>query len=76
MLPKERYSREEMDVAFSYVQDSEHWKNPLTALIPNEMLDVVEQAVIYFTGSVVFVTPLDEHCSMVEAAGYFLTIGA
>ena len=77
LLPKEEFSVEEMNEAFKYVQDTEHWKNPIYALVPSDMLRVVEKAIVYYTGSWPEVYPTDDlDAFIVEADGYFIAIGA
>jgi len=71
------YTQEQLEVAFRVVQNPEHWKNPVRAIIPATQLEVTKAAIIHFTGSTAVVTPCPNGTQVqVEAAGYYAAIGA
>jgi hypothetical protein len=47
-----RYSQAELRAAFSLVEDTDNWKNPIDAWIDASLWPIVREAVIHFTGSV------------------------
>jgi hypothetical protein len=71
-----RYPVEQMDKAFKLVQNKEHWKNPINAVIAAKDRDVVDEAIIYYTGSVGAFTPMKGGKLRVRADGYYIAIGA
>jgi len=47
------YTQEELQAAFTKVQDKEHWKNPINAVVDaSENLHLIREAVIHFTATV------------------------
>lgn len=45
------YTHEQLDEAFRQVQDADHWKNPIDAVVDRSMWDVLAVAIPYFTGT-------------------------
>ncbi len=61
---------------FALVQDKANWKNPINAFVPSTIdLDAVRDAVVHFTGSVPTFT-MTRGGWIVQADGYYKTIGA
>lgn len=85
-----RYSHAELKAAFERVEDRTNWKNPIVgALIPAAERDVTEQAVIFFAGCrpTFRAAKRTDHDGrngqkakrgdlLVDAAGYYLAVGA
>lgn len=70
------YFVSELRVAFDKVQNKDHWKNPIDAVILTKDIKITEAAIIHYTGSVPTFTRVDGNNTRVKAAGYFATIGA
>jgi hypothetical protein len=74
-----KYSQAVLTAAFEMVEDSTNWKNPIDATVKlNEGdFDVIQEAVIHFTGSVprFSVVNKKEGLYRVQAAGYYEAIG-
>jgi hypothetical protein len=71
----EGYSRNQLKVAFEKVQNKDNWKNPINSNINKNKKDVIEKAIIFFTGSVPkFESNLNG--LSVKADGYYIAIGA
>jgi hypothetical protein len=78
------YTRAQLSAAFSLVEDPANWKNPIRAIIPEADTDVetikkIFYAVVFFTGSQPTFRQVPSSLGtmyIVEAAGYYLTIGA
>ena len=47
-----KYTDFELRQAFELVQNREHWKNPVNAVINECDKEIVQEAVIYFTATV------------------------
>lgn len=72
-----RYSEAKMREAFTKVQNKKNWKLPIHARIEGDVdRDLIQAAVIYFTGSVCEFTDLPSGEVLVDAAGYYACIGA
>lgn len=73
-----RFTREQMKEAFDMVADRNHWKNPIKRIVKIEprMIPIIEDAVMYFTGSEAEITKLHSGFYRVEAVGYYSAIGA
>jgi hypothetical protein len=73
-----RYSRAELTAAFNRVANLRNWKMPIDTIIPGDDADVVEQAIIFFTGSVPQFRPHPDNSLylIVKADGYYAVIGA
>lgn len=66
------YSAEELRAAFKQVQDAEHWKNPIDAIISREMIPILERAIPFITGTdATFIDTDDAMKARVVAAGYW-----
>jgi len=70
------YTQEQLHTAFSKVQNTEHWKNPIDALIDASDKDVTTEAIIHFTGSIPHYTKSRVNELRVQADGYYIAIGA
>jgi len=66
-----------LNAAFAKVK-SENWKDPINATITatDEEIRVIEDAVIYFTGSLISAQRLKDGRVRIRAAGYYVNIGA
>ena len=71
-----KYSQEQLLEAFNKVCDKKNWKNPIKAIIESKDLDIVREAVIHFTGSIIDEIPMKSNKIRIYADGYYLTIGA
>lgn len=76
-------TRGELSAQFDRVKNAEHWKNHIDAQVDvanDAEIDLIERAVVFFTGSVPHVVEVRAAGGMrtirVRAAGYFRTIGA
>ena len=78
-LKPNKYSDEQMKQAFDLVKDKEHWKNPIKVTLPfttsEETLDIIFEAVVYYTGSMAEIYKVKKGYR-VEAIGYFMAVGA
>jgi len=70
------FTQEQLDAAFTSVQNAEHWKLPVDAVIQDSERDLVRAAIIHFTGSVPTFKRVSTGGLLVRAAGYYRTIGA
>lgn len=70
------YTDAELHRAFDMVKNRTNWKEPINAVIAESDLDIVTEAVIYFTGCLIDVWPYKEGRVRVTAAGYYAQIGA
>ncbi len=69
----------ELSVAFDRVKDSERWKNPIDAtidIVSDEDQKIIEEAIVFYTGSRATFTPNRNKQVRVEADGYYVAIGA
>lgn len=79
-------TRKEITAAFNLVAPRDNWKRPIDATIEADLItiDVVREAVVFFTGSVAKVECVQPAALRVEgpskyrvtAAGYYATCGA
>lgn len=53
------YTREEMDTAFDLIKSSDHWKDPINAIIPIDLVKVCEAACEFFTATKLNVVDCD-----------------
>lgn len=67
------FTHEQIREAFGMVQDEDHWKNPIDAIVDRDQVDLLARAIPYMTG-----TPAsfdDAGCepgtTRVTAPGYF-----
>lgn len=72
------YSRAELKAAFEKVRNTDNWKNPINAVIPQSDAEITRQAVIFFAGcSPKFTTArVDDGYLRVKAVGYYAAVGA
>lgn len=70
------YKQEDLAAAFKAVQNSEHWKNPINAPVPQGIdIELLAYAIMFYTGSVArFSGPNNKR--RVKADGYYKAIGA
>ena len=75
-----QYTREELDKAFSKVQNKINWKHPVNAIIDEGEQELVTQAVVFFCGCVPTFTPIFSEPNKpklwVRAVGYHAAVGA
>ena len=70
------YTQADLKFAFTKVQNKEHWKNPIDAIIKMEEQDITERAIIFYTGSIPSFAPKAGGMLRVIADGYYVAIGA
>jgi len=71
------YTHRELLKAFNEVANEEHWKNPIDSYLKEDLFEITNSAVEYFTGSSLIITQhLKNRILRVSAKGYYLTIGA
>ena len=70
-------TRGELEAAFNRVANTNNWKDPIAKIVTLDErgIALTREAVIFFTGSVPTFTRIGGEY-MVQAAGYYLTIGA
>tara|TARA_Y100000034_G_scaffold134748_1_gene204068 strand:+ start:50 stop:442 length:393 start_codon:yes stop_codon:yes gene_type:complete len=78
------YTRSELDDAWDLIAPADNWKNPICTYINCNDFEICNEACIFFTGSSLAVAatlafgdteaPVEQW--LVEAPGYYLTIGA
>jgi hypothetical protein len=81
--PQPKFSQEDLQMAFNLVKDKEHWKNPIHVEITDKLLvtenglvslkDMVDAAVIHFTGGVATFTSIGNGKYLVDAVGYYVS---
>lgn len=77
MLTKPEYTQEQLKEAFDTVCSKQHWKLPIDTTIENADLNLIEYAIIHFTGSVPTFTPIMGTAVVrVQADGYYIAVGA
>jgi len=70
--PRKTYSGEQLSIAFDSVKNKDHWKNPIDAIINVTDMDIVSEAIIYFTATEAeFGKPKDGKVR-VRAIGYYM----
>jgi len=73
----EVYTVEQLQQAFASVQNSEHWKNPISATINKVDQDLVHEAIVYFAGCNPRFEPImGTELLTVKAVGYYVAVGA
>ena len=73
----EEYTVEQLQQAFTSVQNSEHWKNPISATINKDDQDLVHEAIVYFAGcNPQFEPIMGTELLTVKAVGYYIAVGA
>jgi len=71
------FTKKELSEAFDLVvSDSEHWKNPIDAVIDANKREVVDSAIKFFAGSTAHFSYVNEDELRVQAAGYYADIGS
>jgi len=72
------FTQEQLDEAFTKIQDPANWKDRIWGVIPRSELAVSEEAAIHFAGTIlsVFEVDGDPDSVVVEGAGYYVMIGA
>ena len=72
---KDKYTREQLVAAFDKVKDKNHWKNPIKSYCSCADVDIVAEAIEYFTATKAefdYLGVVDgEHKMHVRAAGYY-----
>ena len=73
----EEYTVEQLQQAFTSVQNSEHWKNPISATINKVDQALVHEAIVYFAGcNPQFEPIMGTELLTVKAVGYYIAVGA
>ena len=73
----EEYTVEQLQQAFTSVQNSEHWKNPISATINKDDQALVHEAIVYFAGcNPQFEPIMGTELLTVKAVGYYIAVGA
>ena len=78
-----KHTQENLQMAWDLVKDKEHWKNPIHAEITDKLLltenglvpfkDMVDAAVIHYTGGVATFTSGGSGKYLVDAVGYHVS---
>lgn len=68
--PSHQYTQEQLDTAFSAVQDDEHWKNPIDAFIKESARDITDVAIQHFTATLPNFQRMGNGWLRVTATGY------
>lgn len=72
-----KYCHEELKAAFELVENKTNWKLPIDTTIESKQVDVVRDAVPFFTGSIAHFTPIMGTDKVrVQASGYYSAVGA
>ena len=74
-----RISMQELADAFDGVKHPTYWKYPINARVRiknEEGRRIIEEAIIWYTGSVPTFADQDDGTTMVLASGYYIAIGA
>lgn len=72
------FTREQMEQAFKNVQNPKGWKYPINKVIQDpgpENQACLNEAIVYFTGSIPEITTLKGGKIRVKADGYYACIG-
>lgn len=69
------YSQEELEAAFNKVKNTEHWKNPVDAVIDAADMRVVSFAIPWFTSTQAIFETLGDGKLRVTADGYWSVEG-
>jgi len=64
------YKISDLDKAFKKVQDKEHWKNPISAVIKREDMAILRVAIPFYTGTPAFFYHY-AGLTIVKADGYY-----
>lgn len=77
-LRNERFHIQSLREAFSQVASRSNWKAPIAWIIEGKDQALVEEAIIFFTGSVPTFTKAEGNTGrlVVKAEGYYSAIGA
>ena len=68
------FTDEQLKDAFTAVQNKEHWKNDVDAIVDASLKDVVPVAIEWYTGTsrfAVMITDLPDEKIRVQASGYW-----
>ena len=81
--PQPKFTQEQLQKAFDAVKDEEHWKKPIHVEMTDKLLpfenglvslkDLVDAAIIHFTGGAPTFTSLGNGKYVVEAVGYYVS---
>lgn len=69
----EGYRPAQLSAAFDLVKDADHWKNPIDAVVDEDMMDVLAESIPYYTGTPATFFEIDDQPGKlrVTAPGYF-----
>ena len=59
-----------MSAAFDAISDPADWRNPIDAVVENDVVELTVEAVIFYTACVPQVDPVDDDHSRIQAVGY------
>lgn len=67
------YTMEELEAAFTAVQNSDHWKNPIHAIVARDQVGVLTKAIPWYTGTSADFDDVDGQPDkvLVTAPGYY-----
>ena len=71
MMVTEKYTVEDLSLAFDTVKDKDHWKGPVAALIPTSKRDVTAAAIEFYTA-----TKMKVHATHLINGDAYLVISA
>jgi hypothetical protein len=71
-----KYTRGELQDAFSEIQDKENWKKSFTAQIDEAEFDKYNEAAIFFAGSPLEIIHRSNNKLTIHGDGYYVCIGA
>ena len=65
-----RYSHDDLEQAFSVIQDKEDWRAPIETWIRAKDFDLAAEACVYFTATNLSILDFRDGMVLVSAAGY------
>ena len=67
-----KFTREQLLEAFNKVQNKDHWKNPIDSFCSKDEIEIVTEAIIYFTATEPTFKAVGINKLQVTAPGYYL----
>lgn len=68
--------REDLEAAFAKVRPEANWKEWITGVVPTGEVMLIAAAIEFFTGSLVLRQDLASGLTVIEAPGYYESIGS
>ena len=67
------FTQAQIEAAFESVQDAQHWKNPINAIVDRAQIEVLTRAIPYYTGTPAFFDDVEGQPGKVRvtADGYY-----